>query len=484
MSKEKKSGTFIHGIAASQHLDSSGERIVIEGVDISSLTKDGILNWEHKNENASQIVGKILEAKKILKKQDCDTDAQRYFWDKIKTPYVYVAGELFDHVGHTASMDVAAMLRYDKTIDVKKTNKLINFSIEGSRLGKKQGSMVPKCIARKVTITITPCNKAAEAELLDKDSDIYSKKMKDPMDILNGFKKTEEVEIEVLAKSAGNYYKQLWDKNSSKYNASNKPNSKQNYKPIGATSGEQREGSTIKPKREFSTSNAPEKMKVGDRVHHVGPKKPRTGHSIYNDPDTWKSESNVRKAIVAGCGLGAPSSKVDSSSLSKEDLSGETENLTKKSLKKSMVDDCWSRFKHKEKLIDIISNKNKSLSKKEIENIAKEYSYLVEKKEEKKLKDLIKKDDVNLKSKHKSPKGGLNQAGRDKYNKETGGNLKAPVSAKAAKKSPKKAKRRKSFCARMSGVEGPNYEYKDTDRDGKKEKVKTRKKKALDRWDC
>lgn len=91
---------------------------------------------------------------------------------------------------------------------------------------------------------------------------------------------------------------------------------------------------------------------------------------------------------------------------------------------------------------------------------------------------------VNMTSEDKSDKGGLTQKGRDKYNKATGGNLKAPVSAKQAKKSPKKASRRKSFCARMSGNKGKLYEYKDTDRDGDKEKVPTRKKKALDRWDC
>lgn len=91
---------------------------------------------------------------------------------------------------------------------------------------------------------------------------------------------------------------------------------------------------------------------------------------------------------------------------------------------------------------------------------------------------------VSMTSEDKSDKGGLTQKGRDKYNRATGGNLKAPVSSKEAKKSPKKAARRKSFCARMSGNKGKLYEHKDTDRDGKKEKVPTRKKKALDRWDC
>jgi hypothetical protein len=75
----------------------------------------------------------------------------------------------------------------------------------------------------------------------------------------------------------------------------------------------------------------------------------------------------------------------------------------------------------------------------------------------------------------KNPKGGLNAKGRASYNKSTGGKLKAPVTAKAAKKSPKKAARRKSFCARMGGVKGPMKDSKGRP---------TRKALALRKWDC
>ena len=53
----------------------------------------------------------------------------------------------------------------------------------------------------------------------------------------------------------------------------------------------------------------------------------------------------------------------------------------------------------------------------------------------------------------KNPEGGLNAKGRASA-KAQGHNLKPPVSAKEAKKSPKKAARRKSFCARMGGMPG------------------------------
>lgn len=76
------------------------------------------------------------------------------------------------------------------------------------------------------------------------------------------------------------------------------------------------------------------------------------------------------------------------------------------------------------------------------------------------------------KNKH-SKSGGLNDAYREKYNKETGSNLKRPVTGKVAPDS-EAAGRRKSFCARMSGVKGP------TSKGGKL----TPKGAALKRWKC
>jgi hypothetical protein len=73
----------------------------------------------------------------------------------------------------------------------------------------------------------------------------------------------------------------------------------------------------------------------------------------------------------------------------------------------------------------------------------------------------------------KNPEGGLNAKGRASA-KAQGHNLKPPVSAKEAKKSPKSAARRKSFCARMGGVDGP------MEKNGKP----TRKALALRKWDC
>ena len=61
---------------------------------------------------------------------------------------------------------------------------------------------------------------------------------------------------------------------------------------------------------------------------------------------------------------------------------------------------------------------------------------------------------------------GLTQKGRDKFNKATGSNLKAPQA---------KGPRHDSFCARMSGMPGPMKDDKGRP---------TRKAASLERWHC
>lgn len=76
-----------------------------------------------------------------------------------------------------------------------------------------------------------------------------------------------------------------------------------------------------------------------------------------------------------------------------------------------------------------------------------------------------------------NPKGGLNAKGRASAKAE-GHNLKPPVKKEEAKKSPKSAARRKSFCARMEGAKKHNTSSK-TARD-----PNSRINKSLRAWDC
>ncbi len=73
-------------------------------------------------------------------------------------------------------------------------------------------------------------------------------------------------------------------------------------------------------------------------------------------------------------------------------------------------------------------------------------------------------------SEGKNPEGGLNAVGRASYNRETGGNLKAPQ--------PEGGSRKKSFCARMSGMK-KKLTSSETAND-----PDSRINKALRKWKC
>jgi hypothetical protein len=184
--------TYIDGICASQNIDSSGEIVDIKGLDISSLSLDGTLNWEHHKDLPMQTVGKIKYAKKIYSLEDCSTDREKYYFKKCGVPYVYMIGELFDDYVESAK-HVAGLFKYDKDNKDKNAVPVVGFSVEGAKLpNAKVGMVLTRSIARKCTITVLPCNKKAFGEIMPQKT---SKKNDD----INSLFKTEPVaEIEML----------------------------------------------------------------------------------------------------------------------------------------------------------------------------------------------------------------------------------------------------------------------------------------------
>jgi hypothetical protein len=77
--------------------------------------------------------------------------------------------------------------------------------------------------------------------------------------------------------------------------------------------------------------------------------------------------------------------------------------------------------------------------------------------------------------KYQDPKGGLNAAGRAHFNRTEGANLKPPAPNPKTKAD---AGRRKSFCARMSGMKAKLTSSKTAN------DPDSRINKALRAWDC
>jgi hypothetical protein len=77
-----------------------------------------------------------------------------------------------------------------------------------------------------------------------------------------------------------------------------------------------------------------------------------------------------------------------------------------------------------------------------------------------------------VKKAYQDPKGGLNEKGREYFKRKEGANLKPPA---PNPKNEKDAARRKSFCARMTGMPGPMKDEKGRP---------TRKALSLKAWKC
>ena len=153
--------TYIDGIASSQAIDTAGEIVDIMGLDCSSLL-GAAFNFEHKSDVPAQIVGKVLEFKKIFSEQDCESDRQKYYWEKVNMPFLYVLGRLFDDKKES-SKEIAALFRDDAENPTEP--KMVGFSIEGAKVNK-EGMTITRSIARKVTITNMPANKTCIAEMI------------------------------------------------------------------------------------------------------------------------------------------------------------------------------------------------------------------------------------------------------------------------------------------------------------------------------
>jgi GGDEF domain-containing protein len=150
----------------SEAIDSSGEVLDVKGADISDVEKGTcLLNWEHTpgDKSATTLVGIVLKAKKIYKKDDCENDRQRKYWDEIRMPYIYGVCRLYDGAGHEEAKRIAAIIR-----DHAANNEPIvcRYSVEGATL-KKEDNRLSESVVRRVAVTVKPCNRTAVSGLLE-----------------------------------------------------------------------------------------------------------------------------------------------------------------------------------------------------------------------------------------------------------------------------------------------------------------------------
>jgi hypothetical protein len=154
--------------SSSQLRDTQGEMLNVEGADITELELGkGRLNDNH-GKGFFNCLGKVTAAKKIFKAEDCEDDRQRYYWEKVKSPYIYVKGVLFDDEDHPNAKAAAAILR-----NIHKTDcpLKIKASVEGGVVSR--GISDPALLARtkihSIALTFVPANQATLVEPLNLD---------------------------------------------------------------------------------------------------------------------------------------------------------------------------------------------------------------------------------------------------------------------------------------------------------------------------
>ncbi len=144
-------------IAGSQLRDTQGEMLSVEGADISELEAGrGRLNDNH-GKGFFNAIGRVTGAKKIFKSSDCTTERHQYYWDKVKAPYIYVEGELYDDEDHPNARAAAAILRNIHKAD---TPLQLKASVEGGVLarGISDNTLLARTKIHSVALTFTPAN--------------------------------------------------------------------------------------------------------------------------------------------------------------------------------------------------------------------------------------------------------------------------------------------------------------------------------------
>ena len=155
-------------VAGSQLRDTQGEMLSVEGCDISAL-ENGTAKWtDNHGKGFFNNIGRITYGKKIFKSEDCEDDRQRYYWEKIKAPFIYAKGYLYNDEDHPNAKAAAAVVRNIHRSDCPLKMKA---SVEGGVIarGIKDPTLLARTKLNGVALTLTPANNATLVEPLNLD---------------------------------------------------------------------------------------------------------------------------------------------------------------------------------------------------------------------------------------------------------------------------------------------------------------------------
>ena len=103
-----------------------------------------------------------------MKSEDCENDRHKYYWEKIKAPYVYAKGFLYNDEDHPNARAAAAIMRNIHREDAPLAMKA---SVEGGVIsrGIKDPTRLMATKIHSIALTFTPANNATLCEPLSLD---------------------------------------------------------------------------------------------------------------------------------------------------------------------------------------------------------------------------------------------------------------------------------------------------------------------------
>lgn len=149
---------LVDGVGGSEALDTAGERLSVSGCDITDLQRQkATIVFEHRSGSKGtpvDVVGRIIYGKKMFSREDAENDRQRYWWDRVRMPLIYVIGRLRDEEGHPGAVSLAAELRAAKAHGEPP---LLGWSVEGKTI-TQDGNRLSVSVLRDVAITYKAAN--------------------------------------------------------------------------------------------------------------------------------------------------------------------------------------------------------------------------------------------------------------------------------------------------------------------------------------
>ena len=193
-----KKSLIIECVASTPDRDVSGETLDIAGADISPLTENrGYLNSDHRNDFA-HTVGRVLDAKKIMKAEDAETPMQKKYWNEIQKPFIWARGELFDGAGHKESDAIASIYKFYMA---KNEAPPVKISVEGKTVERGSNGELKRTLIKGLALTLQPCNRQTRSEVVQITKSVgvdSSFLMKNESDIIPFFVETKEEPFQKL----------------------------------------------------------------------------------------------------------------------------------------------------------------------------------------------------------------------------------------------------------------------------------------------